>query len=73
MSAKALFDFFGVYIPYNLTPVDVQVHDPHRQIYTVNTQVIEHSKATRKTLGSGLKEHFKFLLTMGPTEPHKEV
>ena len=73
MSAKALFDFFGVYIPYNLTPIDVQLHGPHRQICTVNTQVIEHSKATRKTLGSGLKEHFKSLLTMGPTEPHKEV
>jgi len=63
-----------VYAYLIITPViDMYNYIILRQIYTVNTQVIEHSKATRKTLGSGLKEHFKFLLTMGPTELDKEV
>jgi len=36
-------------------------------------QVIQLSQATRKSLGGGLVDHFKFLLTMGPTELDKEI
>ena len=37
------------------------------------SQVISHSQTTRKALGGGLVEHFKFLLVMGPTELDKEI
>jgi len=73
MSAKVRFSMFGVCISLITPVIEMYNYITFRQIYTVNTKLIEHSKATRKTLGSGLKEHFKFLLTMGPTELDKEV
>jgi len=56
-----------------MTPEEEAIFERAQAMKKDAKQVIAHSQSTRKNLGAGLIEHFKFLMVMGPTELDKEI
>ena len=58
---------------WTMTPEEEAIFERARKMKAESQSMILQSQATRKQLGGNLKEHFKFLLVMGPTELDKEI
>ena len=58
---------------WSMTPEEEAIFERAKKMKQESQSMILQSQATRKQLGGNLKDHFKFLLVMGPTELEKEI